>query len=244
MPTSSRRPAERWQQDMSDKKEIVEAICGIENCFPSGTARMTDEIASDRKAKLKGGKTMKDKLQTVPDYLAKLLKIEEDLIAATVKHWQEHMRDKEGRAIPVDEKLIEHAAGVVVSTGPTKATPEDVIDEAAVLRWSIEDDLNQYGEHKRAVIRRQLEGLEAICRLEYHARAGGEHQADSDPAGAKSLAGIEMAATIGDGSNDEETECPNLTSSGVAQICDLLRSIAEVDAILVRRQDDHGPYNA
>jgi hypothetical protein len=98
-------------------------------------------------------------------------KVEEDLIAATVKHWQEHMRDKEGRAIPVDEKLIEHAAGVVVSTGPTKATPEDVIDEAAVLRWSIEDDLNQYGEHKRAVICRQLEGLEAICRLEYHARA-------------------------------------------------------------------------
>jgi hypothetical protein len=60
---------------------------------------------------------------------------------------------------------------VVVSTRPTKATPEDVIDEAAVLRWSMEDDLNQYSKDKRAVIRRQLEGLEAICRVENHARA-------------------------------------------------------------------------
>jgi hypothetical protein len=96
-------------------------------------------------------------------------KIKADLVAATAEHWQQHMRDRKGRRIPVDHELIE----LVLDTTekPPKATAEDVIDEAVILRWSMEDDLNQYGEHERAVIRRQLEGLEAICRVENHARA-------------------------------------------------------------------------
>lgn len=143
--------AEAGQQDMRDKKEDLEASCGSRTTHDSGTARMTDEMIPTEKPNSKE-QDMKDKLQTVPAYLAKLLKIQADLLAATVKHWQGHLRDKEGRAIPVDEELIKHAALVVLSTAPEKATPQLVIDEATVLRWG-RTHKTMYYERKTALER-------------------------------------------------------------------------------------------
>jgi hypothetical protein len=111
----------------------------------------------------------------IPEHLAEAIKvldkrlaekhreqqIEDELIAGTVGYWRQHMRDKKGQPIPVDEKLIRETVDWALQENQDKETTvKEVISRAACLR----DDPSNLN---RPDIRRQIEGFAAICGYEF-----------------------------------------------------------------------------